>query len=208
MIAYSGRLQGFHLISLRPEALWRARGPPATRLTVNKPAISISTNAIITDHFDTRAKSIGKITGIEASGCAIQSKNKSQMRKMLSMHVKNLGLVCLLVVILAMMGTARGAFLSTDASKLAFPPGVVFAETDPNIDGNDELQWFKDQMEISEKYIQEQNGIWGMSWGHFFTMVFLVLFAIGTLVAFIQRQRRTREILEIIRREMKNGDSG
>ncbi len=70
-----------------------------------------------------------------------------------------------------------------------------------------DIQWFKDRMKISEKYAESREGILGMSWAHFFTMVLLVLFAIGAIVVFIQRQRRTREILERIRKEMTNGNS-
>ena len=124
------------------------------------------------------------------------------------MYAKKIRLVCLWILIVAITGAAGGALWSTGASTYAFPSGTVFAETRPGVQENGDLQWFKDQMEISEKYIQEQTGIWGMSWGHFFTMVFLVLFALGALVVFVQRQRRTREILEIIRKEMQNGDSG
>lgn len=123
------------------------------------------------------------------------------------MHVKKIRLVFLWIVILAMTGSAGGALWSTVASNDAFPPGSLFAETG-GAQENGDLQWFKDHMKISEKYVQDQQGIWGMSWGHFFTMIFLVLFALGALVVFVQRQRRTREILEIIRKEMQNGDSG
>ncbi len=127
---------------------------------------------------------------------------------MLPMYAKKLRLVCLWILIVAITGAAGGALWSTGASKYAFPSGAVFAETGPDAHDNVDIQWFKDQMAISEKYIQEQTGIWGMSWGHFYTMAFLVLFALGALVVFVQRQRRTREILEIIRKEMQNGDSG
>lgn len=107
-----------------------------------------------------------------------------------------------------MMGVAGETSWSTDSCKFAPPSGTVFAETGPGAQESHDLKWFKDQMKISEKYLQEKKGIWGMSWGHFFTMVFLVLFALGSLVVFVQRQKRTREILEIIRKEIQNGDSG
>lgn len=70
-----------------------------------------------------------------------------------------------------------------------------------------DIQWFKDQMKISDKYVEQQEGVLGVSWAHFLTMVFLVLFALCALVAFFQRQRRTREILEMIRKEMSHGDN-
>jgi len=47
-----------------------------------------------------------------------------------------------------------------------------------------------------------------MSWAHALTMVFLALFALGALYVFVQRQRRTREILETIQKEMKDGNTG
>ena len=87
------------------------------------------------------------------------------------------------------------------------PAELVFTQTETNAQKPD-IQWFKDRMKISEKYAESGEGILGMSWAHFFTMVLLVLFATGALVAFIQRQRRTREILERIRKEMTNGNSG
>ena len=71
-----------------------------------------------------------------------------------------------------------------------------------------DIEWFKDRMKISEKYAEPREGVLGMSWTHFFTMVLLFLFALGALVVFVQRQRRTREILERIRKEMTNGNSG
>ena len=85
------------------------------------------------------------------------------------------------------------------------------SETDPAITAKAEeapdIQWFKDQMKISDKYVEQQEGVLGVSWAHFLTMIFLVLFALGALVAFFQRQRRTREILEMIRKEMSHGDN-
>jgi len=85
------------------------------------------------------------------------------------------------------------------------------SETDPAITAKAEeapdIQWFKDQMKISNKYVEQQEGVMGVSWAHFLGMVFLVLFALGALIALFQRQRRTREILEMIRKEMSHGDN-
>ena len=81
------------------------------------------------------------------------------------------------------------------------------AEASANPD-EEEIQWFRDQLGIADQYRQEHDEILGMSWAHFLTMVFLVLFAVGALYVFVQRQRRTREILEIIQKEMKDGNTG
>ncbi len=78
---------------------------------------------------------------------------------------------------------------------------VLAAETEER-----DIQWFRDQLGISEQYIEEPDGIWGMSWAHFLTMLILVLFALGALVLFVMQQKRTREIMESIRKEMEHGD--
>ncbi len=69
-----------------------------------------------------------------------------------------------------------------------------------------DIQWFRDQLGISEQYIEEPDGIWGMSWAHFLTMVILVVFALGAMVLIIMQQKRTREIMESIKKEMEHGD--
>jgi ABC-type phosphate transport system permease subunit len=71
-----------------------------------------------------------------------------------------------------------------------------------------DIQWFKEEMKIAPKYVEEQEGIWGMSWGHFFIMVFLVLFFIGALAAVYMRNKRTREILALMLKEEKNDFKG
>ena len=112
------------------------------------------------------------------------------------------------VAVAVTTGASGIALDAVDGSKQAFRAGVPSAQIAYGSQGEEEHQWFRDQMKISEKYVEAHDGVWGMSWGHFFTMVFLVLVALGALVVFIQRQRRTREILEIIRKEMQHGDSG
>ncbi len=72
----------------------------------------------------------------------------------------------------------------------------------------EDIRWFKDKMKISPKYVERRSGILGMSWGHFFTMVFLLLFAAGALLIFFLRYRRTKEILNMIKEEAKNGSKG
>jgi len=112
------------------------------------------------------------------------------------------------VALTVISGAAGIGLDAVDGSKHAVRTSLPFEQVAHGAQGNEERQWFRDQMKISEKYVEAHDGVWGMSWGHFFTMAFLVLVALGALVIFIQRQRRTREILEIIRKEMQHGDSG
>lgn len=78
---------------------------------------------------------------------------------------------------------------------------TVQAEKKPDI------QWFKEEMKISPKYQEKKEGILGMSWIHFLTMAFLVVFFFGALMVYHLRTVRTREILERLLKEEedKNG---
>ncbi|MFW6053054.1 MAG: hypothetical protein ACOC8I_04010 [Desulfosalsimonas sp.] len=64
-----------------------------------------------------------------------------------------------------------------------------------------DIEWFKDEMKISDKYAERQEGIMGVSWAHFFTMILLALFAGGALVGIVIRYIRTRQLIEEIRKE-------
>ena len=69
-----------------------------------------------------------------------------------------------------------------------------------------DIQWFKEEMKISPKYLEKKEGILGMSWIHFLTMVVLVLFFFGALLAYHLRNVKTRQILErLLKEEEKNG---
>jgi len=74
---------------------------------------------------------------------------------------------------------------------------IAWAEEMPYPD----IQWFKNEMRIDPKYTEHEQGIWGMSWMHFITMVFLILFFIASLFAMYLRNRRTREILATLLKE-------
>lgn len=67
------------------------------------------------------------------------------------------------------------------------------------------IQWFKEEMKISPKYLEKNQGILGMSWAHFFTMVFLFAFGTGGLIVFILRYKRTKEIIKLIKEEREYG---
>lgn len=59
-----------------------------------------------------------------------------------------------------------------------------------------DIQWFKNEMRISPKYIEEQEGILGMSWLHFLLMLFLVIFFFMALIAYYRQTNRTKRILQ------------
>jgi len=59
-------------------------------------------------------------------------------------------------------------------------------------------------MKISPKYQEKKEGILGMSWAHFLTMTFLVVFFVGALAAYHMRTVRTRQILERLLKEEEN----
>ena len=105
--------------------------------------------------------------------------------------------------VLAALGTTSG---TAAVLKNAHASSSYFADTGQNLQESD-IQWFRDQLKISERYVEEQEGVWGMSWAHFLTMTFLVLFALGALVVLIQQQRRTKDIMETIRKEMENDNT-
>lgn len=65
----------------------------------------------------------------------------------------------------------------------------------------DDIQWFRDEMKISPKFQEYKEGVWGMSWAHFITMVFLIIFFIATLVAMYIRNKQTKKILTTLLKE-------
>ncbi len=56
-------------------------------------------------------------------------------------------------------------------------------------------------MKISPKFQEYKEGVWGMSWAHFITMVFLIVFFIATLVAMYIRNKQTKKILKALLKE-------
>lgn len=64
-----------------------------------------------------------------------------------------------------------------------------------------EMQWFRDEMKISAKFQEHKEGLWGMSWAHFITMVFLIVFFIATIIAMYSRNQQTKKILKTLLKE-------
>jgi disulfide bond formation protein DsbB len=76
-------------------------------------------------------------------------------------------------------------------------------------DGEDaaDIQWFKETMKISPRYQEQGHGLLGMSYTHFFVMVFLILFFIGTFLNSYLRSKRTRDALQTLLKEENNHGS-
>jgi hypothetical protein len=69
------------------------------------------------------------------------------------------------------------------------------------------IEWFKKELRISPKYTKEAQGIFGVSWAHFMTMVFLVLFFVLGLATLLIRYKRTRELLTVLLEEKEDADN-
>lgn len=69
----------------------------------------------------------------------------------------------------------------------------------------EEIQWFREEMKISARYLEKDEGILGMSWTHFFTMLFLILFFIAAMTTLVMRHRRTKQLLDTLLKEESHG---
>lgn len=69
----------------------------------------------------------------------------------------------------------------------------------------EKIRWFREKMRISPKYQEKDEGIMGMSWAHFFTMLFLILFFIAAMTALVMRHRRTKQLLDTLLKEESHG---
>jgi hypothetical protein len=113
--------------------------------------------------------------------------------------------------IIAILCTLQIYFLLSGAGHdgLLEPLGVSddSARASDNQIERPDIQWFKQEMKISPKYQDKREGILGMSWIHFLTMIFLTVFFVGVLAAYYMRSVRTRKILERLLKEEedKNG---
>ncbi|MDY6824288.1 MAG: hypothetical protein SWH68_10920 [Thermodesulfobacteriota bacterium] len=114
--------------------------------------------------------------------------------------------VAVMVLMLVVWGNTSVVAVRSESAGGGLSPPVSsrYAQDDQS----ENIQWFRDQMKISEKYLEQQDGVLGMSWLHFFTMILLVVFSVAALVVFVQRQKRTREILELIKKEVNHGSNG
>ena len=80
-------------------------------------------------------------------------------------------------VLLAVLGSAVA-----NASDLKiFQASPAYSAQQSKNSQEPDIQWFRDQLKISDRYVEEHEGVWGVSWAHFLTMIFLGLFALGSL---------------------------
>ena len=113
-------------------------------------------------------------------------------------------------LLFALLALALPSSLISERSGFPLHPGpnacLAQAGTGESADSNGtDIRWFREEMKISAKYLERKEGILGMSWPHFFVMLFLVLFFLGATAAFFLRHRRTKQILEeLLREEKKN----
>jgi hypothetical protein len=69
------------------------------------------------------------------------------------------------------------------------------------------IEWFKEELRISPKYAEESQGVFGVSWAHFMTMLFLVLFFVLGLATLLIRYKRTRKLLTTLLEEKEDADN-
>lgn len=69
-----------------------------------------------------------------------------------------------------------------------------------------DIEWFKRETGISPKYVEHESGVMGISWVHFFAMVFLILSFFLAIFALYLRYRRTKELLNLILKEGPQND--
>ena len=98
-------------------------------------------------------------------------------------------------------------FMEINYSNEAFM-SACFGQSKPGEPKNNQepdVQWFREKMKISPKYMERKEGVLGMSWTHFFTMLFLILFFLAAMTALVMRQRRTKQLLNTLLKEESHG---
>ncbi len=69
-----------------------------------------------------------------------------------------------------------------------------------------DIEWFKRELRISPKYSEKREGVLGLSWAHFLTMVFLIISFLVALSAVFFRYRRTKELLTLMLEEERKSE--
>jgi hypothetical protein len=106
----------------------------------------------------------------------------------------------LLFLVLGFIVWGHIPFEEVEPSRKIFT-SVCFGQSmseEPQNQGETDIQWFREEMKISPKYMERKEGVLGMSWTHFFTMLFLVFFFVGTIAALFIRHKRTKELLNLL----------
>ena len=108
--------------------------------------------------------------------------------------VKVSGWLIVFIFIAAVFSTNTLALESTTSADNRSTEGTpIVQQTD--------IKWFKQELKIDPKYTERREGILGMNWVHFITMVFLVIFFFGALIVYHRRTTRTTRILEQLLKE-------
>ena len=116
---------------------------------------------------------------------------------------KRLGLCIVLALFASGLVPAGGPPASSAGPagpRLARAASEEAEEPDP-----EKIQWFREKMRISPKYLEREEGVLGMSWAHFFTMLFLILFFLAAMTVLVMRQRRTKQLLNTLLKEESHG---
>lgn len=114
-----------------------------------------------------------------------------------------LGFFILLIFLVWGYTSSRG----TETQKQGLT-SICFGQDKPETPENHQerdIRWFRDEMKISPKYLDKAEGILGMSWTHFFTMLFLVFFSVAAVTALVIRHRRTKQLLNQLLQEKEHG---
>jgi len=87
---------------------------------------------------------------------------------------------------------------------------ICFGQSQPEESPEEtDIEWFREEMKISSKYLEIDEGILGLSWTHFLTMFFLLFFFIAGVTALVMRQRRTKQLLnQLLKEAGRNGAHG
>jgi ribose/xylose/arabinose/galactoside ABC-type transport system permease subunit len=86
--------------------------------------------------------------------------------------------------------------LSTAAGALQFVPAAQAVPEAHQAEEKPDIAWFRKEMGIAPQYLEEEEGVFGMSWAHFILMVFLIVFFFGALIAYYRQTTRTTRILQ------------
>jgi len=109
-------------------------------------------------------------------------------------------LTCCLVGLIAIAGETP---LIKDASAGVSVSGIGAMLASAPSDQSD-VEWFKKELGLSPKYVERREGVMGLSWAHFLTMVFLICSLVLALMAVTVRYRRTKELLTTIMEEKED----
>lgn len=102
------------------------------------------------------------------------------------------------VLILTFLLSSAGGVHMPDRIQSEISNGIFLQVVWADEPSEADIQWFRDEMKISPKFIEHKVGVWGMSWAHFITMIFLIIFFISTVAMLYVRHRQTKKIIKTL----------